>query len=151
MVAGAQQGGNCMDTKYTVVPSLNGAARLIIRSDTLDYWMDFACQAHDELQWVNDRLIDGAILRLFPDGENLLLVGDSTVDLSGLDDEKIQRLVEASLAELVTQSWVLYDGEIYLVVLEPAVAVFTLVDAETFDEYMETHTPDDDGNDDAEE
>jgi hypothetical protein len=137
-----------MDTKYTVVPSLNGTARLIIRSDTLDYWMDFACQAHDELRWVNDHLIDGAKLSLFPDGENLLLVEDSTVDLSGLDDEKIQRLVEASLAELVTQCWVLYDGEIYLVVLEPAVAVFMLVDAETFDEYMETHTPDDDDDND---
>ena len=134
--------------KYTVVPSLNGTARLIIRSDTLDYWMDFACQAHDELQWVNDRLIDGAVLRLFPDGENLLLVEDSTVDLSGLDGEKIHRLVEASLAQPVGQGWVLYNGEIHLVVLEPTVAVFTLVDAETFDEYRETHMPDDEPNDD---
>ena len=134
--------------KYTVIPSLNGTARLIIQSDTLDYWMDFACQAHDELQWVNDRLIDGAILRLFPDMENLLLVVDSTVDLSGLDGEKIHRLVEASLAQPVGQGWVLYNGEIHLVVLEPTVAVFTLVDAETFDEYRETHMLDDEPNDD---
>jgi hypothetical protein len=134
--------------KYTVVPSLNRTARLIIQSDTLDYWMDFACQAHDELQWVNDRLIDGAILRLFPDMENPLLVVDSTVDLSGLDGEKIHRLVEASLAQPVGQGWVLYNGEIHLVVLEPTVAVFTLVDAETFDEYRETHMLDDEPNDD---
>jgi len=129
--------------KYTVIPSLNGTARLIIQSDTLDYWMDFACQAHDELQWVNDRLIDGAILRLFPDMENLLLVVDSTVDLSGLDGEKLRQLVEASLARPVTQGWVLYNGELYLAVLEPTVAVFRLADAETVDEYRRNHAPED--------
>jgi len=129
--------------KYTVIPSLNGTARLIIQSDTLDYWMDFACQAHDELQWVNDRLIDGAILRLFPDMENLLLVVDSTVDLSGLDGEKLHQLVEASLARPVTQGWVLYNGELYLAVLEPTVAVFRLADAETVDEYRRNHAPED--------
>jgi len=130
--------------EYTVVPSLNGTARLIIQSDTLDYWMDFVCQAHNELQWVNHRLIDGAILRLFPDGENLLLVEDSTVDLSGLDGEKIRRLVETSLAEPVGQGWVLYNGELYLAVLEPTLAVFRLADAETVEQYREAHTPDDD-------
>ena len=129
--------------KYTVIPSLNGTARLIIQSDTLDYWMDFACQAHDELQWVNDRLIDGAILRLFPDMENLLLVVDSTVDLSGLDGEKLRQLVEASLARPVTRGWVLYNGELYLAVLEPTVAVFRLADAETVDEYRRNHAPED--------
>jgi len=133
-----------MSMEYTVVPSLNGTARLIIQSDTLDYWMDFACQAHDEFQWVNHRLIDGAILRLFPDGENLLLVEDSTVDLSGLDASKIRRLVEASWAKPVGQGWVLYNGELYLVVLEPTLAVFRLADAETVEQYREAHTPDDD-------
>jgi hypothetical protein len=131
---------------YTVIPSISGAARLIIRPNTLDYWMDFACRAHDELEWVNRRLIDGAILRIFPDMEDLLIIEDPNIDLSGLDDEKIRRLVETSLAKPVMRGWVLYDGEIHLVVLEPIVAVFRLANAEAFDEYRETHLPDGSGD-----
>ena len=122
--------------EYTVIPAMQGDVRLVISEESLENWKYVSCKAYQELKWVNDHFIEGALLGIDPDCEDMWLVEDPSVDLRQLDDEKVAQLVQSQVAKPIDEMWAIYKTDAYLVVLSPLVCVFRVIDMDTLFEYF---------------